>query len=52
MAEQDRYGGWFGGNRAEQIKEKIQNAIPKLPVLNKIFTIAHLAGISSLLLTE
>lgn len=29
MAEQDRYGGWFGGNRAEQIKEKIQNAIPK-----------------------
>ncbi|KAI8962949.1 DUF1295-domain-containing protein [Daldinia sp. FL1419] len=29
MAEQDRYGGWFGGNKADKVKEKVQQNIPK-----------------------
>ncbi|KAI0882939.1 DUF1295-domain-containing protein [Annulohypoxylon maeteangense] len=29
MAEQDRFGGWFGGNKADKVQEKAQQAIPK-----------------------
>lgn len=29
MAEQDRYGGWFGGNKADKVQEKAQQAMPK-----------------------
>ncbi|KAI1205267.1 DUF1295-domain-containing protein [Annulohypoxylon truncatum] len=29
MAEQDRYGGWFGGNKADKVQEKAQQAVPK-----------------------
>ncbi|KAI2472715.1 DUF1295-domain-containing protein [Annulohypoxylon bovei var. microspora] len=29
MAEQDRYGGWFGGNKADKVQEKAQQVIPK-----------------------
>ncbi|KAI1760408.1 DUF1295-domain-containing protein [Hypoxylon sp. FL1150] len=29
MAEQDRFGGWFGGNKADKVQEKVQDAVPK-----------------------
>ncbi|KAI0850635.1 DUF1295-domain-containing protein [Daldinia vernicosa] len=29
MAEQDRYGGWFGGNKADKAQDKLQQNIPK-----------------------
>ncbi|KAI6091295.1 DUF1295-domain-containing protein [Hypoxylon rubiginosum] len=29
MAEQDRYGGWFGGNKADKVQDKVQEAVPK-----------------------
>ncbi|KAI2610533.1 DUF1295-domain-containing protein [Hypoxylon sp. NC1633] len=29
MAEQDRYGGWFGGNKADKVQEKVQQSVPK-----------------------
>ncbi|KAM0811242.1 hypothetical protein AB5N19_11598 [Seiridium cardinale] len=28
-AEQDRFGGWFGGNKADQAKDAAQQSIPK-----------------------
>ncbi|KAF3067137.1 hypothetical protein GL218_08862 [Daldinia childiae] len=27
MAEQDRYGGWFGGNKADKVQEKVQEKV-------------------------
>ncbi|KAI2617716.1 DUF1295-domain-containing protein [Hypomontagnella submonticulosa] len=29
MAEQDRLGGWFGGNKADKVQEKVQQSVPK-----------------------
>ncbi|KAI1375728.1 DUF1295-domain-containing protein [Hypoxylon crocopeplum] len=29
MSEQDRYGGWFGGNKADKVQDKVQQNIPK-----------------------
>ncbi|KAI1382988.1 DUF1295-domain-containing protein [Hypoxylon trugodes] len=29
MAEQDRYGGWFGGNKADKVQNKVEQAVPK-----------------------
>ncbi|KAK6958428.1 hypothetical protein Daesc_001228 [Daldinia eschscholtzii] len=29
MAEQDRLGGWFGGNKADKVQEKVQQNIPQ-----------------------
>ncbi|OTB01635.1 hypothetical protein M426DRAFT_211969 [Hypoxylon sp. CI-4A] len=29
MAEQDRYGGWFGGNKADKVQDKLQQNIPR-----------------------
>ncbi|KAI1467709.1 DUF1295-domain-containing protein [Daldinia caldariorum] len=30
MAEQDRFGSWFGGNKADKVKEKVQEKVEKV----------------------